>query len=93
MNSNDAISYASFLNNFAHQLHSANSALKLSVDVASWNPYMWNFTLLAQTELDYIITMDTYGGLQKEWKQSFAYALKTIPIQKLGIGLESTKPR
>jgi len=86
----DGVDFAAFLNTFAVALHVYE--MTLSVDVASWNTNFWNFSLIAATAIDYVITMDTYEAGWKQWLHDFDHALETIPIKKLGIGLESTKP-
>jgi len=79
----DAENYAQFLTTFANQLHERNKVLQ--VCVASWDPF-WNFTLIAESTVDTIITMDTYADDDDTWMDAFLYAYDTIPLEKLGIG-------
>lgn len=50
----DSADYAAFLDTFSKAMHAAG--LVASVDVASWSP-IWNFTAIAATDIDYIMTM------------------------------------
>ena len=86
----DAIDYASFLNKFSIEMHSINK--KLSVDVATWS-LLWNLTLLSQTELDYIITMNTYTNHYKTWLNALNEDINDIGNNwnnKLVVGLSTT---
>jgi len=84
----DAIDYANFLTKFANILH--KQGLKLTIDVASWNT-LWNYTLLSQSTVDRIFTMDTYTAKFSYFQQSIAKAVQQIDLNKLGIGLETVK--
>eukprot|EP01102_Stenamoeba_stenopodia_P008513 TRINITY_DN2453_c0_g2_i1.p2 TRINITY_DN2453_c0_g2~~TRINITY_DN2453_c0_g2_i1.p2 ORF type:complete len:113 (-),score=25.43 TRINITY_DN2453_c0_g2_i1:344-682(-) len=66
--------------------------MTLSVDVASWNTNLWNFSRIANTAVDFVMTMDTYGSNFTQWQHDFQFAVQNIPPNKLGIGLESTHP-
>jgi len=81
----DAVAYAKFLNTFADAMH--GNGMILTVDVATWNG-IWNNTLISLTNVDRVITMQTYVEKWDDFQTQMAIALKTISIQKLGIGLE-----
>lgn len=86
----DAISYANFLNKMSMEMHSINK--KLSVDVGSWN-LLWNLTLLSQTNLDFIITMNTYTNHYKTWLNALNDDINGIGANwnnKLVVGLSTT---
>eukprot|EP01132_Coremiostelium_polycephalum_P000844 gene844-1051_t len=83
-NPTDAVNYANFLNQFANALHKINKVL--TVDVAGYDQF-WNFTLIGQTSVDYVITMSTYASNFTSFTKAFNYALANIPIEKLVIGL------
>jgi len=83
----DGLDFAQFLVTFADALHS--NGMKLSVDVASWNPQFWQFSAIASSSVDYVITMDTYANYDYQWTQAFNYAISQVPLNKLGIGLIS----
>ena len=86
----DAINYANFLNEFSVEMHSINK--RLSVDVGSWN-LLWNLTLLAQTDLDYIITMNTYTNHYNTWLDALNEDIEGIGPNwndKLVVGLSTT---
>ncbi len=55
--SEDGTNYANFIGTFADALH--KEGLLLSVDVATWSP-IWNYTAIAATSADYVISMGTY---------------------------------
>lgn len=85
----DAVDYANFLNTFSNAMHA--QGIKVSVDAATWNP-IWNFTLLAQTSLDRVITMGTYTGSPDSWLNQLETAIDQVGIEKLGVGLETVNP-
>lgn len=82
----DAADYAAFLTTLADALHA--ESFQLSVDVATWSP-IWNFTELAATHVDYVMTMGTYTDDDSVWQQQLAYAVQTLPPGKLVVGLET----
>eukprot|EP01084_Bolivina_argentea_P243362 408002_1 len=84
----DAINYALFLNKFAQEMHSINK--QLSVDIGSWN-LLWNLTLISQTEIDYIITMNTYTNHYKTWLNALNEDMQQINNwnDKLVVGLST----
>jgi len=82
----DAEDYANFLTLFADELHKFN--LKLTVDIAHWNT-VWNWSLISESNVDYIFVMDTYTGNFTYFQKYFNQALDEIDIDKLGIGLET----
>ncbi len=86
---NDAYNYVIFLNKFADALHSVNK--KLSVDIASWS-LIWDYNLLAESKVDYIYDMSTYAGRFETFYTNLNNAISKIPMQKLGIGLETLNP-
>lgn len=69
---------------FSKAMHS--NGILTSVDVATWSP-IWNYTLIGDTSIDYIMTMGTYTTTWSEWQTQFADAL-TLPPSKLVVGLE-----
>jgi len=81
----DAINYAKFLSTFAASLHAIGK--NLSVDVATWSN-VWNYTLLSASGVDKVMTMSTYTNDTTTWKKQFDYAISTIALDHLGIGLE-----
>jgi hypothetical protein len=82
----DASNYAIFLDTFALEMHKHN--LKASVDVGTWSP-IWNLTAISNTNVDQIITMNTYTNKKKTWFETFNDVIDIIPKDKLVIGLES----
>lgn len=85
----DAQKFAEFLTQFAASLHQIDK--KLTVDIASWNP-IWNWTLISNSQVDRMFLMNTYTGNFTWFQHFFEEAIKTIDINKLGIGLESINP-
>lgn len=83
----DAADYAAFLTTFSDAMHS--HGILTSVDVATWSD-IWNYTLLGQSSVDYIMTMSTYTGSDKLFPQEVQTAAASIPLSKLVIGLETT---
>jgi len=85
----DAQDYAAFLTTFSNAMHSVG--LQVSVDTATWNT-IWNYSYLAASTVDQIITMQTYTGPNDQWLQVFVNALAQLPADKLVIGLETLNP-
>jgi len=58
--------------------------------VATWNDF-WDFSLIAATQVDTVITMDTYVNPNQTaiFEANLIYAVKTIGIAKLGVGFDS----
>jgi hypothetical protein len=83
-NATVAAAYASFLTAFANALHM--DGRKLTVDIATWNPF-WNFVALANTTVDTLYDMSTYASPSFNFAAALGYANQTIPHSKLGIGL------
>lgn len=84
----DAADYAAFLTTFSDALHKAG--LIATVDVATWSP-IWNFTAIAASSVDYVMTMSTYTSDFPTFQTQLSYALSTIPAGKLVVGLETVK--
>jgi len=81
----DAQNYANFLTDFADALHSVGK--QLTVDIADWNPF-WNFSLLAQTTVDRLITMDTYDSNYTNYVLLLEQEVQIFGVDKLGIGFD-----
>lgn len=81
----DAKNYALFLTTFADAMHKAGKIL--TVDVASWN-VVWNFTLIGASDVDQVHSMDTYVKNFTYFQEYLQKAVSTIPLEKLGAGLE-----
>ena len=65
----DAVLYVSFLASFSKTLHAAG--FTVSVDVASWSPF-WDFgAIAAKTDVDTLLTMDTYTTDFNDFKAGF----------------------
>jgi len=82
----DAIDYANFLDAFAVALHAED--LELTVDIASWSP-LWNWTLIAQSNVDKLMLMNTYTWNFDTFKSNLLLAVQEIGVDKLGVGLET----
>lgn len=82
----DAKDYAAFLTTFSDAMHGAG--VLTSVDVASWSA-IWDYSLLAASSVDYIMTMSTYTGRDSLFGPALADALASIPLSKLVVGLET----
>lgn len=80
----DGIAYAAFLTTLARTLH--QHGRMLSVDAASWSP-LWNFTLLRDSAVDEIVTMDTYAANFEDFDAALARAAAQIGPGKLRVGL------
>jgi len=84
--SQHATDYANFSNLFARRLHENN--IKVLVCVATWNP-LWDWAKIGATAVDRILVMSTYAGNQDTWLKYLQEALKVIPLEKIGVGLET----
>lgn len=87
----DAKLFAAFVDEFAKRLHAVGRGFKLSVDVASWSPLL-DYELLTATEVDTVMTMDTYCGNDDLFLTRVDAAVEKIGLEKLGIGLEIVNP-
>ncbi len=83
-NNSVAVSYALFLTNLADALH--NAGKKLTVDIASWNPF-WNFSALANTTVDTLYDMNTYASPFFNFGYALDSDLAVISPPRLGVGL------
>jgi hypothetical protein len=81
----DAKLYCVFLNFFANELH--KHQLLLSVDVARWSK-LWDFPLLAKTQVDRIVTMQTYTTHLDRFESEVNYTVNTLG-GKAVIGLDT----
>ena len=81
----DALDYANFLNVFANAMH--EKQLLASVDVATWQP-IWNIEAISATNIDYIMTMNTYTTTWESWESAFNKMVAIIPREKFVVGLE-----
>jgi len=81
----DTINYSQFLHTFSQAMH--QHGLLTSVDVATWSP-IWNYTLIGQTDIDYICTMGTYTSDDTTWYNQFNYGIQNLPTEKYVVGLE-----
>ena len=59
----------------------------MSVDVGLWSP-IWNITAISNTNIDQIITMNTYTNNKNTWYNTFNEVINLIPNNLLVIGLE-----
>ena len=84
----DGVAYAQWLQEFSSQIHQRTGAI-VQVDVATWCP-LWNLTLIGQTDVDQVETMSTYATSWTTFQTQFNYAMETIPMSKLSIGLLTT---
>jgi len=85
VNADDGMNYASFIDTFGNALHS--EGLLLSVDVATWST-IWNYTAIAATSADIVISMGTYTSTDT----SFSTQLDKIVTSfgsRAGVGLET----
>lgn len=83
----DGVAYANFLQTFSQQVHAQTSAI-VQVCVATWSP-LWNLTLIGQTEVDQVLTMSTYTTDWVEFQKQFFFAIDSVPLSKLGIGIQT----
>jgi len=81
----DAVNYANWLTEFANALHAVGK--KVSVDIGSWST-IWNWQLIGQSTVDYVLVMSTYTTNYTVFASSLDKAVSQIPLDKLGIGLE-----
>jgi hypothetical protein len=84
----DAAAYAAFLNGLAHALHAHE--LLVTVDVATWSK-IWNLTMIGATAVDAVFTMNTYTAGDALWLQQLAEVVAAVPLEKLVVGLETTR--
>ncbi|KAH3757243.1 hypothetical protein Pelo_10973 [Pelomyxa schiedti] len=82
----DAISYAKFLTDFSNALHA--QGVQVQVDIASWNLF-WNFTLINETPVDKIITMDTYASSYNTFATRLQQQVALFGAQRLGVGFDN----
>jgi hypothetical protein len=82
----DAEQYALFLDKWAGALHEAG--FKLTVDTATWS-ILWNYTYLAETELETIISMSTYTDNDASFTRQLDNIAAYVAPEQLGIGLET----
>jgi len=83
----DALNYVLFLGNFSRQMHLVGK--ELTADIASWSA-IWDFDLLAANSgVDRLITMDTYASSLATFTTALNKAVKSIPLPRLGIGLDT----
>ena len=81
---NDAVQYANFLDKFAKALHA--EGFLLTVDIAHWSN-LWQDELLAKTDVDRFITMQTYTLNLDDFKYIVKYRLAHYGTAKFGVGL------
>ena len=89
-NNTTGIQFAQFLNEFSIQLNKYGR--HLTVDVATWNPGFWNFSLIGGTNITYVDVMDyspIYSG-PGSFMSDLSYSIKTIPNAKLQVALINT---
>ena len=85
VNVEDSIAYADFIDLFAKRLHM--EGLQLSVDVATWSP-IWNYTFIAATEVDYVISMGTYTSTDSSFSKQLSLIVENFG-DRAGVGLET----
>jgi len=81
---NDAVQYANFLDKFAKALHA--EGFYLTVDIAQWSN-LWQDELLAKTDVDRFITMQTYTLNLDDFKYIVKFRLAHYGTAKFGVGL------
>lgn len=84
----DARAYAAFLSTFADAVHAEGGVL--SVDTATWSQ-LWNYTLISQSRVDYIMTMATYTDDPASFERQLLDAVAQVAPEKLVVGLETVK--
>lgn len=84
----DAAAYAAFLDALARAMHA--HGLLVTVDVATWSK-IWNLTAIGATAVDAVFTMNTYTAGDALWLQQLAEDVAAVPLEKLVIGLETTR--
>jgi len=82
----DGIRYAEFIETFSQALHQHH--LLLSVDVATWSP-IWNYTAIAATSVDMIISMGTYTSTDSSFSKQLDLLLSSFGSERSGVGLET----
>lgn len=83
----DALAYAQFLNVTANELHAAG--LHLTVDYDEWNG-IWDLNLLAQTNVDYFMSMGTYNWNYTWFERRLNDGIQAFGVDRLVVGLETT---
>ena len=84
----DADAYAGFLDTLARALHT--HGLLVTVDVATWSQ-IWNLTAIGATAVDAIFTMNTYTAGDPLWLEQLREDVAAVPLDKLVVGLETTR--
>jgi hypothetical protein len=94
INSNDALAYAKFVDNFAKQLHI--HGYKLGVDFATWKtspdgtgPSFWNIEALGKTAVDKGISMGTYTSNDDSFINQLNILIDGFGESRSGVGIES----
>lgn len=67
---------------FAKSLH--EHGLKLSVDVATWST-IWNYTAIAETEADMVISMGTYTSSDSSFTKQLNYLVSNFTAARSGV--------
>ena len=62
------------------------AGMTLSVDMATWSD-LWNMTLLGESTVTSVMTMQTYAGTYDEFVERVDAALEVIPSRQLAVGL------
>jgi len=83
----DAQNYAQYLEKMATSLHA--HGIQVTVDIASWSG-IWNWTALAATSVDRLITMDTYTNNFTTFASHLDRAVAAFGLSHLGVGLSTT---
>ena len=86
----DGVAYAAWLTRFGDALHAAGKVL--SVDVGHADAGLWNFSALAASSVDEVVTMGTYCAEFSLFKTRLQQAVELIGTHKLTVGLMSTNP-
>eukprot|EP01006_Ploeotia_vitrea_P060021 TRINITY_DN75169_c0_g1_i1.p1 TRINITY_DN75169_c0_g1~~TRINITY_DN75169_c0_g1_i1.p1 ORF type:complete len:291 (+),score=129.49 TRINITY_DN75169_c0_g1_i1:3-875(+) len=84
----DAQQYAAFLDRMAQQLKQ-RANLRVTVDISSWSNIWHNWTALADTAVDRVITMSTYTNNFTTFSTNVKRGVDQIGVDKLGVGLAS----
>lgn len=80
----DGLLFASFADKFAKELHKHN--VQLSIDYFSNLPF-WNIGALNSTQVDTLISMDTYVPSNNSFEIYFNIAQAHIDLTRLGVGM------
>jgi hypothetical protein len=80
----DGTAYAQFIGVFSDALH--KEGFKLSVDVATWSP-IWNYTAIAETSSDYVISMGTYTNTDTSFTSQLDKIMTSFG-SRAGVGLD-----